>query len=231
MGSQSKVLNVSTFESLGVPPVLARSLKAQRILAPFPIQVAAVPPALNGADLCGRAPTGSGKTIAFAIPLAAGCSAAEPRRPTGLVLVPTRELAEQVAAEVKLLANAVGLITMAAYGGVPLDRHIRQLERGVDILVACPGRLRDLIDRGHIALGSVEIAVVDEADRLADMGFLPEVRRLMDETPESRQTLLFSATLDGEVAALIERYQRDPVMVSVDEAKGANTTSDGRTES
>ena len=202
-----------TFDELGVPAPIVKALAAQRILAPFPIQSESIPPALDGRDVCGKAPTGSGKTIAFGIPLAARCAAAERGRPTGLVLVPTRELADQVAGEIALLAAPIGLRTESFYGGVPINRDLRRLERPVDVVVACPGRLRDLIDRRALRLDAVEVAVVDEADHLADLGFLPEVKRLLDETPDGRQVLLFSATLDGDVDVLIKRYQDHPVHV------------------
>ena len=206
------------FEDLGVLEVVARSLRARRILEPFPIQVSAIPPGLAGRDVCGKAPTGSGKTIAFGIPMVSRCAAAEPHQPTGLVLVPTRELAEQVAEELALLAAPIGLIADAFYGGVSIERQIDALTAGVDLVVACPGRLRDLVERGSVHLDRCQIVVVDEADRMADMGFLPEVRELLDLTPADRQTLLFSATLDGDIDVLIRRYQRDPIHVEVEPA-------------
>ena len=199
-----------TFADLGVPEDLVRSLAARGIAAPFPIQAATLPDALDGRDVCGRAPTGSGKTIAFGIPLVLTAEAAKPGRPKGLVLVPTRELAAQVTKELELLAGRRGPSVHSFYGGVGFGPQLKALRRGVDIAVACPGRLADLISQGAIRLDQVEIVVVDEADRMADMGFLPEVRRLLDQCPEDRQTLLFSATLDGDVDILTTRYQRDP---------------------
>ena len=210
---------MTSFADLGVPASIQRSLKARRINVPFPIQVAAIPPALEGRDICGKAPTGSGKTIAFAIPMASRCSAATPHRPTGLVLLPTRELDEQVAQELRLVADAIGLTVASVYGGVAMDPQIKELKRGVDILVACPGRLRDLIDRRQVSLVDIEVVVVDEADRMADMGFLPEVKLILNETPAERQTMLFSATLDGDVATLVKRYQRSPVTVEVERSE------------
>lgn len=217
---------MTSFAALGIPAAVDRSLHARRISTPFPIQVAAIPPALAGRDVCGKAPTGSGKTIAFGIPLVTRCSVAEPGAPTGLVLLPTRELAEQVAEELRLLADPIGLIVDSFYGGTSAQRQIDALAAGVDIAVGCPGRLRDLIDRGVLRLSEVQLAVVDEADRLADMGFLPEVLALLDETPEGRQTLLFSATLDAEVAQLTQRYQSDPAMVSTTQGVGEESILD-----
>ena len=210
---------MTSFADLGVPAAVARSLHARRIEEPFPIQVDAIPPALKGRDVCGKAPTGSGKTIAFGIPMVTRCPAAAPGQPTGLVLVPTRELAEQVASELALLAAPIGLQVDRFYGGVSIERQISALRRGVDIAVACPGRLRDLIDRGEVRLDAAELVVVDEADRMADMGFLPEVRAILDDTPTDRQTLLFSATLDGDVDVLIKHYQRNPARVEVRQSR------------
>jgi len=201
----------TTFTALGVPAHLCRNLSARGITQPFPIQTATLPDALAGRDLCGRAPTGSGKTIAFGIPLVAKVGRAEPRRPLALVLVPTRELAAQVRDELVLLAGPKGARVEAFYGGNGFERQLKALRRGVDIVVGCPGRLADLIGRGDLRLDRVEIVVIDEADRMADMGFLPEVTRLLDRVPDDRQTLLFSATLDGAVDGLVRRYQSDPV--------------------
>ncbi len=200
-----------TFSDLGVPRWLADRLQRRGIDAPFPIQAATLPDALAGRDVSGRAPTGSGKTIAFGIPLVVGVGRAEPRRPRGLVLVPTRELASQVCDELRQLAGPKGPRIEAFYGGVGFQRQIDALRRGVDVAVCCPGRLADLIGQGLVKLGDVDFVVVDEADRMADMGFLPEVKRLLDACAADRQTLLFSATLDGAVDVLVRRYQRDPV--------------------
>ena len=201
----------SDFRALGAPDDIVRRLSARGITTPFPIQQATVPDALAGRDLCGRAPTGSGKTIAFGIPLVTRVTAARPRRPHGLVLVPTRELAAQVTGELRMLAGTTGPSIMTVHGGVSFGPQIDRLCRGVDIVVACPGRLIDLVQQRHIGLDSVEFVVIDEADRLADMGFLPDIRRLLDRVPPRRQTLLFSATLDGAVDVLVRRYQRHPV--------------------
>ncbi|MBK9179400.1 MAG: DEAD/DEAH box helicase [Acidimicrobiales bacterium] len=189
---------------------MVSALAARGLESPFPIQVLTLPDGLAGRDLCGRAPTGSGKTLAFGIPLVARVSRATPRYPRGLVLVPTRELAAQVERELDLLGRARGVRVASCYGGVGIEGQRRALRRGVDVLVACPGRLGDLIRQGEVHLDQVEVVVLDEADRMADMGFLPEVKRLLDQTPASRQTLLFSATLDGAVDVLVRRYQRDP---------------------
>jgi superfamily II DNA/RNA helicase len=204
-------LSSSTFASLGTPADLVERLSRHGISEPFPIQAATVPDALAGRDICGRAPTGSGKTIAFGIPLVSRLDGRSRRSPRGLVLVPTRELAAQVTTELRMLAGPKGPSVLAVYGGVGYGPQLNQLRRGVDILVACPGRLSDLVRRGDVTLDSIEIVVIDEADRMADMGFLPEVRRLLDTVPGERQTLLFSATLDGDVDVLVRRYQRNPV--------------------
>src|SRR6476619_7381198 len=201
----------TTFADLGVPVELVSTLKARGILAPFAIQTLTVADGCAGRDLCGRAPTGSGKTIAFGIPLAMRVSRAAPKRPTGLVLVPTRELAAQVCGELEWLGGARKLRVAAVYGGAGFGAQFKALRRGVDVLVACPGRLTDLIERREVRLDEVEMVVVYEADRMADMGFLPAVSALLDLTPPTRQTLLFSATLDGAVDQLVRQYQRDPV--------------------
>ncbi|MGI9117565.1 MAG: DEAD/DEAH box helicase [Gaiellales bacterium] len=200
-----------SFTDLGVPADLAAVLARKGIEAPFPIQAATVPDALQGLDVTGRAPTGSGKTIAFGLAVAAQVEAAKPKRPTALILAPTRELAEQIMREVEPLAAARGRRCAAVYGGTGYGAQQNALRRGVDVLVACPGRLEDLIQRRDVDLSDVHIVVLDEADRMADMGFLPAVRRLLDQVRPDRQTLLFSATLDGEVEKVSREYQRDPV--------------------
>lgn len=213
----------TTFESLGVPADLGRSLAARGIAAPFPIQAATIPAALAGRDVCGKAPTGSGKTLAFGIPLVLNVHRARPHRPRALVLAPTRELAAQICDELRLLADDDQTIE-AFYGGVGFGNQLRALRRGVDVAVACPGRLADLISQGHVALDEVDLVVLDEADRMADMGFLPEVKRLLDACATKRQTLLFSATLDGDVDVIIRRYMHDPVR---HEEAGADADGDG----
>lgn len=206
----------TTFADLGVPRRLVSVLADQGITEPFPIQASTIPDLLAGHDVCGRAPTGSGKTLAFGLPLVAGTDAARPRRPRSLVLAPTRELAAQIAGELHPLAGTSKLRVLAVYGGVGIEAQRRKLERGVDVLVACPGRLADLVRRGAVDLADVTRVVVDEADRMADMGFLPEVRRLLDMTSSDRQTALFSATLDGDVAQLVRRYQNVPRRHEID---------------
>jgi superfamily II DNA/RNA helicase/cold shock CspA family protein len=203
-------MSSTNFAELGVPADLVGTLHARGLDAAFEIQAMTVPDGLAGRDLCGRAPTGSGKTIAFGIPLVARVGTARPKRPRGLVLVPTRELAAQVCGELEWLGRARKLRVAAVYGGAGFGAQFKALRRGVDVLVACPGRLTDLIERREVDLDEVEIVVVDEADRMADMGFLPAVQQLLDRTPATRQTLLFSATLDGAVDQLVRRYQRDP---------------------
>ncbi|HEX8771758.1 MAG TPA: DEAD/DEAH box helicase [Acidimicrobiales bacterium] len=201
----------STFAQLGVPADLASLLTKQGITSPFPIQAATLPDALAGRDICGKAPTGSGKTLAFALAMALRLDQkAKPRAPRGLVLVPTRELAAQVQKELAPLARARGRTVAAVYGGTGYEPQRRALRQGVDILVACPGRLEDLIARRDVGLECVDMVVLDEADRMADMGFLPAVRRILDATRPDRQTLLFSATLDGDVDKVVRHYQRDP---------------------
>jgi len=210
-----------TFHALGVRGDIAARLDARGITEALPIQAAAVPDALAGRDICGRAPTGSGKTIAFGIPLVTLVKQGKSRRPTALVLAPTRELAAQIREEINLLGGPKGPRSTAIYGGVGFGNQIKDLRRGVDIVVACPGRLRDLLDRRELVLDDVGIVVIDEADRMADMGFLPEVRRILDLVRADRQTLLFSATLDGDVDVLIKHYQRDAAVHDVAAAEDA----------
>lgn len=207
---------MTTFTELGVPARLATSLAQRSITEPFPIQTATIPDLMAGRDVMGRAPTGSGKTLAFGLPLVARVQKAQPRRPRALVLAPTRELAEQISRELMPLAKLADRWVLAIYGGVGYDFQRRQLKRGADIVVATPGRLADLIQEGTMSLADVDIVVIDEADRMADMGFMPEVKKLVDQTSERRQTILFSATLDGDVAELTRRYQHDPVRHEVE---------------
>ena len=205
----------TTFAQLGVPGTICDALARNGITEPFAIQAAAIIDALAGRDVCGRAPTGSGKTLAFGIPLVVNVEQARPKRPRGLVLAPTRELAEQIHEDLRTFAGPVRIGVV--YGGVGYGPQIAALRRGVDILVACPGRLEDLIQQGLVDLGNVDHVVLDEADRMADMGFMPAVRRLLDQTSSDRQTVLFSATLDGDVAKLTRDHQRDPVHHEVGE--------------
>jgi superfamily II DNA/RNA helicase len=207
-----------TFASLGVPAQLVAVLASSGITAPFPIQTATLPDALAGRDILGRAQTGSGKTLAFGLPLAARLADGYTMacRPRGLVLVPTRELVAQVVGVLAPLGRAAGLSVTGIFGGTPQRPQVAALRGRADIVVACPGRLADLIEQGHCHLGDVEITVLDEADHMADLGFLPAVRRLLDATPPTGQRLLFSATLDGAVDVIARRFLTRPARHSVD---------------
>src|SRR5215218_9745312 len=223
VGDDATVLPTdTTFAALGVPAPLVEVLSGSGITAPFPIQVATLPDSLAGRDVLGRGRTGSGKTLAFSIPLVARLAASDskrqPKRPRSLVLVPTRELANQVAAVVEPLARALGMRTTTIFGGVGQNPQVQALAGGIDVLIAWPGRLEDLIQQGHCDLGAVEITILDEADHMADLGFLPGVKRLMDRTPKVGQRLLFSATLDNGVDVLVKRYLSNPITHSVDPA-------------
>lgn len=207
-----------TFSSLGVPEALVRSLAASGITEPFPIQEATLPATLAGKDVLGRGRTGSGKTLAFALPMVARLSGRRSRaaRPRGLVLAPTRELATQIAATLAPLAEAAGLRLTTVFGGVSQHRQEKALAAGVDVVVACPGRLEDLLGQGVLTLDAVEITVLDEADHMADLGFLPGVRRILAATPPRGQRLLFSATLDNGVDQLVRTFLHQPLTRSVD---------------
>ena len=204
-----------SFAELGIPTSLTAVLAARGITTPRPIQARTLPDALAGRDVLGRAETGSGKTLAFGLPLLARTASGSGRRrsgqPRGLVLVPTRELADQVHDELLPLAAVLNLRLLAVYGGVPLGRQARALRSGIDVVVATPGRLLDLLGQGACSLDQVGITVLDEADHMADMGFLPAVTSLLDQVPAGGQRLLFSATLDGQVDTLVRRYLTDPV--------------------
>jgi superfamily II DNA/RNA helicase len=221
----SLVSSSSGFLQLGLPGPLVTALERQGVTTPFPIQSATIPDALAGRDVLGKGRTGSGKTYAFVLPMLARLASAgasrQPGRPRGLILAPTRELADQIAASLDPLAQAVSLRVQTVYGGVGHGKQIAGLRRGVDILVACPGRLTDHIEAGHADLRSVEITVIDEADHMADLGFLPVVRRLLDQTPASGQRLLFSATLDAGVDVLVRRFLHKPVRHTVDPQRQA----------
>ncbi len=208
------------FAELGVPAPLVAALAAQGIAEPFPIQTATLPDSLAGKDVLGRGRTGSGKTLAFSLPLVTRLTggARRPKQARSLVLVPTRELANQVLAVVEPLARAAGLTSTVVFGGVGQNPQVKALAPGVDVLIACPGRLEDLIGQGFCDLGGVEITVLDEADHMADLGFLPAVKRLLDRTPPRGQRMLFSATLDNGVDVLVKRYLSSPVTHSVDPA-------------
>ena len=215
-----------TFESLGVSQELTKALADEGIVSAFPIQALTVADALAGRDVCGKAKTGSGKTLAFGVPLlqrtkatreaqAGQAPASRPARPLALVLLPTRELAVQVHDVIMPLARTLGLRTVAVYGGADIDRQVTKLRKGVDVVIATPGRLIDLGDRGEIAVDQLETLVLDEADRMADMGFMPQVEWVLRRLEQPHQTLLFSATLDGAVDMLVKRYLTDPVFHEV----------------
>lgn len=204
-----------SFADLGLRDEIVVALTARGIVAPFPIQTLTIPDALAGRDVCGKAKTGSGKTLAFGLPVLQQLPRSKPGSPTGLVLAPTRELANQICDELAAPAAAVRRRVLATYGGAPIDKQIQRLRAGVDLVVATPGRMIDLIDRGAVNLRAVRHVVVDEADRMADMGFLPQVEWILRNVESGHQTLLFSATLDGAVDSLIRRYQSNPAMHSV----------------
>ena len=212
-----------SFRALGVPPVLSQVLADRSITVPTPIQAATLPDSLAGRDVLGRGRTGSGKTYAFVLPvlarLAASGTRRQPRRPRALILAPTRELATQIDEALTPLAQAVGMTSKTIFGGVGQNPQVSALARGVDVVVATPGRLEDLIGQGHISLDAVEVTVLDEADHMADLGFLPSVRRLLDRTPRDGQRLLFSATLDNAVGTLVTRYLTRPVTHEADSAQ------------
>jgi len=216
---QSASATAGGFVELGVPAPIVAALAERGIHAPFPIQAATLPDSLAGRDVLGRGRTGSGKTVAFAVPtvtrLARSRQPRQAGRPRALILVPTRELANQVATTIAPLAAATGLRITTVFGGVGQHPQVRALRDGVDLLVACPGRLEDLIGQGHCQLDRVEVTILDEADHMADLGFLPGVKRLLDRTPAGTQRLLYSATLDNGVDVLVRRYLVDPVTHSV----------------
>jgi superfamily II DNA/RNA helicase len=208
----------TTFAALGVAPELVGVLDEQGIDRPFPIQRLTIADALAGRDVCGKAKTGSGKTLAFGLPILQRLAAAEPaesRRPRALVLVPTRELAIQVSEVLAPLAAAVERQVISVTGGARMGAQVNGLKQGADVVVATPGRLIDLLDRGEVALGDLDVVVIDEADRMADMGFLPQVEWILRRVGRTHQTLLFSATLDGGIQSLVDRYQADPVFHEV----------------
>jgi superfamily II DNA/RNA helicase len=221
-----------SFAQLGLPAPLVTVLARRGVHEPFAIQARTLPDALAGRDVLGRAQTGSGKTLAFGLPMLVRLHADGVRRtplaPRGLVLVPTRELARQVADEIAPLAHALDLRVTTVFGGAPIGRQIEHLRRGVDIVVATPGRLTDLMERGAVRLDAVDVAVLDEADHMADLGFLPAVTRILDATPPARQCLLFSATLDRGVDRLVLRYLTDPAIHAVASAASPVESMDHR---
>ena len=208
-----------TFEGLGLAADLVDALAREGISSPFPIQALTIPDALAGRDICGKAKTGSGKTLAFGLPLLCRIGRAGPGHPRALVLVPTRELATQVTAALRALGKVSGRTVKAVYGGVSMDPQVDALRKGVDVVVGTPGRLIDLMERGELSVGEVEVLVIDEADRMADMGFMPQVQKVLYRMLQPHQTMLFSATLDGAVKRLVERYMDDPVQHSVAETE------------
>jgi len=204
-----------SFSELGIVPPIVNVLKEQGITEPFEVQAEAIPDMLEGKDICCRAPTGSGKTLAFGLPLILNCKPAHPHYPTALVVTPTRELAEQICQVLKPLARQVKLGVMSIYGGVSYGKQRSGLQKGVDIVVATPGRLIDLMENETIKLDDVGAVVLDEADRMADMGFIDPVCHILDNCAKDRQTILFSATLDDDVSRLVKKYQNNPVKVNV----------------
>ena len=207
----------TTFAELGVPKELCDELERQGIIAPFAIQILSIADAMAGRDVCGKAKTGSGKTLAFSLPILAHTQRSEDGKPTTLVLTPTRELANQITGVVEPLARAANLRPIAVYGGTNIDKQIETINNGIDIIIATPGRLIDLIDRGAMDVGRVERVVVDEADRMADMGFLPQVEWVLRHIKGGHQTMLFSATLDGAVDTVVKRHLTDPVFHEVEQ--------------
>ncbi len=216
-----------SFADLGVPPVLVKTLARAKITTPTPVQAAVLPDALAGRDVLGRAATGSGKTLAFGLPILARLASgrSKPKSPRALIVVPTRELAAQVRSALEPLADAIGMRVATVYGGTPYDRQIKRLRAGVDVVVATPGRLQDLVERGACRLDQVEITVLDEADHLCDLGFFPAVSEIVSMTPEGGQRLLLSATLDGDVDRLVRAHLDKPVRHEVDAGDGASSTS------
>ncbi|MDP3968275.1 MAG: DEAD/DEAH box helicase, partial [Nocardioides sp.] len=220
----------ATFADLGVPAALAKLLADQGITTPTPIQAATLPDSLAGRDVLGRGRTGSGKTFAFLLPLVARLDAerrtARPGSPRALILAPTRELVGQIEESLKPLARSAGLSTQTIFGGVGQNPQVKGLRAGVDIVLACPGRLEDLIGQGHCRLDQIEVTVLDEADHMADMGFLPAVRRLLKGTPAKSQRLLFSATLDNAVDQVVKQFLSSPVTHEADSAQSPVSTMD-----
>ncbi len=217
------------FRALGVPDDLVAILKARDITVPSPIQAATLPDSLGGRDVLGRGRTGSGKTYAFLLPLVARLSGgrrASSGAPRALIVAPTRELVGQIEQALAPLAKAAGLTTQTVFGGVGQNPQVQGLRQGADVVLACPGRLEDLIAQRHCSLGSVEVTILDEADHMADLGFLPAVRRLLDQTPRTGQRMLFSATLDNAIDVLVKRYLRNPVVHQADSAQSPISTMD-----
>ncbi|MFI2369977.1 DEAD/DEAH box helicase [Streptomyces sp. NPDC018833] len=215
-----------TFADLGLPEGVVRKLAQNGVTSPFPIQAATIPDALAGKDILGRGRTGSGKTLSFGLPTLATLAGGhtEKKKPRAVILTPTRELAMQVADALQPYGDVLGLKMKVVCGGTSMGNQIYALERGVDVLVATPGRLRDVINRGACSLEAVQVAVLDEADQMSDLGFLPEVTELLDQVPAGGQRMLFSATMENEISTLVKRYLTDPVSHEVDSAQGNVTT-------
>ena len=201
----------TTFADLGISPELVSILTAAGFESPFPIQAATIPDGLAGVDVLGKAKTGSGKTLAFGLPIVEGLERAEPFHPRALVLVPTRELAMQVTRDLQPLVEARGFRLVTVYGGASMKDQIDALDAGVELLIATPGRLIDLMERRRARLDDISVVCLDEADQMADMGFMPQVRRIMSAVPDDHQTYLYSATLDSQVQELVDRYMTDPI--------------------
>jgi superfamily II DNA/RNA helicase len=221
---------VPSFAALGVPSELVAILTKNGITVPTPIQAATLPDSLAGRDVLGRGRTGSGKTYAFLLPMISRLTDSGRRpaakSPRALILAPTRELVGQIHAALQPLAQAAGFSTITVFGGVGQNPQVQGLRKGVDIVVACPGRLEDLMQQGHLDLGNIEVTVLDEADHMADLGFLPAVRRIMDKTPQSGQRLLFSATLDKAIDVLVKRFLHSPKVHEADSAQSPVSTMD-----
>ena len=209
----------TSFAGLGLPADLDAALARDGITYPFPVQALTIPDGLAGRDLCGKAKTGSGKTLAFGLPLLCRIGTARPGHPRALVLVPTRELATQVTTALRPLGEVRDRTVRAVYGGVSMDPQVSALRKGVDVVVGTPGRLIDLMERDELSVSDIEVLVIDEADRMADMGFMPQVQKIVYRMQQPHQTMLFSATLDGAVKRLVDRYMDDPVFHAVAETE------------
>ena len=218
----------ASFAELGVAPDLIEILARDGITSPFPIQTMAIPDAVKGLDVCGKAQTGSGKTLAFGLPMVERLAVSKPKRPMAMILVPTRELCMQISEALEPLVKARGFGLISVYGGSSMPKQVEAFRRGVEVVVATPGRLIDLCDRKAVSLADVEIVVIDEADQMADMGFLPQVHHLMRQIEADHQTMLFSATLDGQVGALVRSYMDAPVFYEVESETVTVETSEHR---
>lgn len=220
--------DTKTFGDLGLPDDLVEALERAGITEPFPIQALTIPDAMAGRDVCGQARTGSGKTLAFGLPMLATAKSAAAGRPVALILVPTRELANQVTEVLEPLAKAIGLNVVAVYGGAPMNPQITAIKKGAEVVIATPGRFIDLMERKVVDLQDIAAVAIDEADQMADMGFLPQVRRIMRNVDGEHQTMLFSATLEGQVGTLIKAYMTNPVSYAAQESKVSIDTMEHR---